>query len=128
MKYRGRSAGSSGRGPADGVEHLLAALADGEAAEREPVERQRDEPLDRAAAQLGVGAALRDPEAELTRSPRRVDLALGPELRPSHGLLVLARRDVRGRADVEAHRDVRPEPALDLGRRAPASGAPSLPS
>ena len=66
-------------------------------------------------AERRVGAPLRDPEAELTGGPRRVDLPLRPELRAPDGLLVLAQRDVRRRADVEAHGDVRSEPALDLG-------------
>ena len=43
----------------------VALLADAEAADRVAVEVERDELLDRAAAELGVEAALRDPEAEL---------------------------------------------------------------
>src|SRR4029079_10092215 len=100
--------------PRAGLEHLHPALPHCEAAEREAVERQADDALDRSRAERRVRAPLRDPEAELARRPRRVDLPLRPELRAPDGLLVLAQRDVRRWADVEAHGDVRPKPALDL--------------
>src|SRR6187397_3243930 len=53
------------RRPGGRLEHLLPALADREAAERMPVEAERRDLLDRAAAQLRVGGALRDPEEQL---------------------------------------------------------------
>ena len=53
------------RRPAGRLEHLLAALPHREPAERVAVEVERRDLLDRAAAQLRVGRALRDPEEEL---------------------------------------------------------------
>ena len=51
-------------------------LADCKAAERISVEAERDDLLDRPSPQLGVDPSLRDPEAELPRRARLVDLAL----------------------------------------------------
>ena len=62
-----------------------------------------------------MDAALGDPEPELPRRARRIDLPLGPQARPSRCLLVVRPGRVRRRADVEAHRDIRAEPPLDLG-------------
>jgi hypothetical protein len=115
MKYRGRPDGSSGAAHSTQSSISSRDSPDGEPSEREAVERQRRDPVDRAPSTHGVDSALRDPEAELARRPRRIDLALGPELRAAHRLLMLGRRDVGRRADVEAHRDVRAEPPLDLG-------------
>ena len=63
--------GKQRRRPGDRVEHLGSALADREPAERVAVERQPDDLLDRASAQLAVDATLRDPEAQLPVRPRR---------------------------------------------------------
>ena len=92
-------------------------LPHAQAADRVAVEVERDELLRRALAKLAVEAALRDREAELARRARQVALALGPERRPAHRLLELRPRDAGGRADVEAHRDVRAEPLLDARRQ-----------
>ena len=102
-------------GPGDGVEHRLAALPHRQPPEREAVEGQGDDPVDRLSPQVGVRPALRDPEPQLPLGADGVDLALRPELRPAHGRLVVPPRRVGRRADVEAHRDVGAEPALDLG-------------
>ena len=74
--------GEQRRGPADRCQHLLPALPDGQASERVSVEPERDDLLDRAAPKLGIGAALRDPEAQLPRRAGRVDLPPRPERRP----------------------------------------------
>ena len=60
--------GQERRRPADRLEHLGPALAHREPAERVAVEAERDDLLDRAAPQLRVGAALRDPEPQLARA------------------------------------------------------------
>ena len=91
MKYRGFAGGQQRRRPAGGLEHLLAALADREPAERVAVEVERGDLLDRAAAKLRVGGALRDPEEELTGRALGLPLPLGPERRPPHRLLELGR-------------------------------------
>ena len=57
------------RRPADRVEHLLPVLPDRQPAERVAVEVERRDLLDRAPAQLRIGAALGDAEDELARSP-----------------------------------------------------------
>ena len=62
-----------------------------------------------------MDATLGDPEAKLTVGPGGVSLPLGPQRRAPDGLLVVVLAGVRGWADVEAHGDVRAEPALDLG-------------
>ena len=98
----------------------LAVLPHAQPADRVTVEVERDELLRRAPAKLAVETALRDREAELPRRARQVALALGPGRRPAHRLLELGARNARGRADVEAHRDVRAEQLLDPRRRAPA--------
>jgi hypothetical protein len=89
-------------------------LPDAEAADRVGVEVERDELARRALPQLEIETALRDREAELTGRARQVALPLRPERRAAHRLLELAPRGARGKADIEAHRDVRAEPLLDL--------------
>ncbi len=126
MKYRGRSAGSAGAAQAT-VSSICSRLSPtARPPSAKPSNGSATSPSIERPRSSGSVPALGDPEAELTRSPRRVDLPLGPELRPSDGLLVLDGRGVRGRADVEAHGDVRPEPPLDLGDalRRQALGAP----
>src|SRR3954451_1714096 len=92
-----------------GVEHGLAVLPHAQPADRVAVEAERDELHRRTLAKLSVQTALRDREAELPRGPRQVALALGPDRRPAHRLLELRPWNPGGRADVEAHRDVRAE-------------------
>ena len=57
-----------------------------------------------------------------TSCPGALALAPGPETRSADGVLELLARDARGRADVQAHRDVGAEVGLDprdgLGREA----------
>src|SRR6188472_3986763 len=77
------------------VEHLLAGLADRQPAERVAVEAELGDLLDAAAAELGVGAALRDAEHELARAALGVQLAPRPERRAADGLLELAARRSR---------------------------------
>src|SRR6185369_9519201 len=67
-------------------------------------------------AELAVGPALVDREAELARRALRMALASRPLRRPAHGLLELAAREARRRHLVEAHRDVAAEVALDRRR------------
>ncbi len=69
----------------------------------------------RASAELHVGAALGDPEEELAVGARRGELARGPLRRPVRRLSQVVCRRAGREADVEAHRDVRAEPPLDLG-------------
>ena len=87
-----------------------------------PVEAERCDLLDRAAAQLRVGGALRDPEEQLAGRALGLTLPRRPERRAAHGLLQLGAGHAGRRADVEAHRDVGAEPPLDrsdeLGREA----------
>ena len=115
MKYRGLRLGEQRCRPLDTVEHLLLRLADGEAAERVAVERERDDLLGRASSQLRIGRALCDPEAKLAVRAGSVGLAASPVGRDANGALELRRRCGGGEADVEAHRDVGAQPALDLG-------------
>ncbi len=79
------------------------------------VEVESDDFLDRAPAQVGVGRALRDAEEKLPVGARRLALTSCPDGRQAHSLFELLARRVRGRADVEAHRDVRAQLGLDLG-------------
>src|SRR5439155_6317199 len=103
------------RGPPDGVQHLVPVLADGEASESVSVEVEAADLLDRATAELRVGASLGDAEEEL--AGRSLDLALPrrPEARAADGLGELGVWDACRRTDVEAHRDVGPELRLDRG-------------
>ena len=71
------------------LEHRLPVLPHAQPADRVPVEVERDELLRRAGSQLGVEAALRDPESELPGRTREVALQLGPQRRPAHRLLEL---------------------------------------
>jgi hypothetical protein len=59
---------------------------------------------------------LRDSEEELTVAPRRVDLSARPPARDVDRAAEVMSIHARGQAHVETHRDVRPEPALDVGR------------
>jgi len=78
-----------------------------------PVEAELADLRDRAAAELGVGRALRDPEEELALGTRDSELAPRPQGRAPDGLGKLGRRNVCGRTDVETHCDVGAERSLD---------------
>ena len=82
---------------------------------REAIERELRDLLDRPSTELLVGAALRDAEAELAGGSRRGGLPLCPVRRELDRSLELAPRSAGGKADVQAHRDVGAEAALDLG-------------
>src|SRR6185312_780466 len=99
-------AGEQGCGIGGRVEHGRAVLADAEAADRVAVEAERDELLARAAAELAVEPALRDCEPELAGRAFEAALPFRPQRRAADGFLELGARHARGRADVEAHRDV----------------------
>src|SRR5581483_418732 len=96
-----------------GLEHRRALFTDRQTSDCIAVEVELDEVLGRERAQLAVEASLRDCEAQLTGSAREIALPLGPQGRPADGNLELRARDAGGRADVEAHRDVRAEVRLD---------------
>ncbi len=98
------------------LEHRRAVLADREAADRVAVEVELGDLLGRPPPQLGVGAALADPEAELALGARRVPLAARPLGGTAHGLGELGARHAGRRDVVEAHGDVAAEVPLDLGR------------
>src|SRR5262249_22657858 len=83
------------RRPADGVEHLLARLPHRETTERVAVERKCGDLLERAAPELGVGAALGDTEAKLAPGPFGFDLLLGPSRRDLDRMLELVPTRVR---------------------------------
>ena len=95
----------------------LAVLADREAADRVAVEVELAELLERAGAQLTVGAALDDREAELALGAGCVALAAGPLGRAADGVLELGARHARRRHLVEAHRDVAAEVRAGSRRR-----------
>ncbi len=94
------------RAPRRRLEHQVAVLADGEPAERVAVEIELGDLGDRAAPQLLVRRALRDPEEELAVGARRGALACRPERRPAHCLSERRAVDGRRRTDVQAHGDV----------------------
>src|SRR5436309_5576141 len=82
-------------GPGDSLEHQPPILADRQAAEGVAVEVELGDLLDRAAAQVGVGPALGDPEAELPRRAGRLTLGAGPGRRAADGALELPARASR---------------------------------
>src|SRR5438067_7132463 len=90
-------------GPGDSLEHQPPILADRQAAEGVAVEVELGDLLDRAPPQLRIGRPLRDAEAELALGARRPALVARPERGATDRLLEVAPRDVRRRADVEAH-------------------------
>jgi len=103
------------RGPGGRLEHQRTLLADRKPAERMAVKVELCDLDDRAAAELRIGCALRDPEHELPVRARGGALPLGPQRRAPHGLLERSARHVDRRTDVEAHRDVRAQLGLDVG-------------
>src|SRR5207302_1421897 len=112
------------RRPGGRLEHQRPFLADRQTAERVPVELELRDRGDRRAPKLRIGGALRDSEQELALRTRRLALSRRPERRATDRLFEPLARYVDRRTDVETHRDVGAELALDLGRelRGEASG------
>src|SRR4029453_11417573 len=101
------------RRPRGCVEHELTGLADRQAAQCVAVEVEVGDLLDRAAAEVRVGGALRDPVEELVRRAGGFPLPLGPARREAHCLLQLRARNACRRADIQEPGAVRAEGALD---------------
>ena len=115
-----------GRDRADHGVHHRRRLADAQAAQRQPVERQLGDLRQVRAAQRHVDAALHDAEAQLAGGARRLDAAARPARGARHRRGHDLERRVRRRTLVERHRDVAAQQRLDLHRafgRQPLLGA-----
>ena len=120
--------GQAGRRRGERRAERLGALADGEPADRESLERQRGQLCGRARAQLEVDPALHDPEERLVAARARVEARLRPSRRPVDRRLDLVAGGRQAAALVERHRDVGAERLLDADRLPRARGAPGSPS
>ena len=98
-------------------EHLVAALADAEAADGVGVEADVDDLGRRAAPQLLVGPTLHDADQELVAAAVRVLAGRRPARGALHGGFELRARQRAGRALVEGHDHVRAELLLYAHRQ-----------
>ncbi len=95
---------------------LGARVADGEAADREPVERVLGQEAGRLVPPLGHQAALHDREQRLLRSRPGRERSQRPAVGPVHRGADRRRLLGRGEADVERHHHVGPDGGLHLDR------------
>jgi len=103
-------------GDLERLDHLLLALAEAETADRVSLEPHPGEEDRAGAPEVGVPAALADPEDRLAGSHRDPPAARRPLERALDRLRRRLARRGRRRAHVERHRDVHAEVPLDLHR------------